>query len=335
MKIWYLPLEPLEMRYTKMQDEETQKHFKEHNFDYETIYGEPLSSEIKTGAFLDANSTNHYKFTQLMKVTKLFNEGQIKRGDMFYISDLWFPGIEAIRYMAYFNKVEPIGISGILHAGSFTDTDYVNDMKYWARDQELSWIKQSDIIFLGSEQTRQDLISKFNLSITELQKLKVTGLAFDSKRLSKYQKTWSEKKNQIIFPHRLDDEKQPFLMETIEKLYPDIKVIYTHKHKYSKDEYYKILGESKVLFSGSLQENYGYSVLEAITLGVNPVLPFNRTSNYKYIYPNKVLYKSFEEAVEKVKEFLDKPINLRYIGQYYDNSLNRQMKCLKDWERNY
>jgi len=326
--IWYLPLEPLEMRYTKMQDEVTQKAFRKVGFDYKPIYGTSLTSDIKTGAFLDANSTNHYKFSQLMEVTKLFNAGKIKPGDSFYVSDLWFPGIEAIKYMAFFNKVEPVYVFGILHAGSFTPTDYVNQLKYWAKDLELSWIKYADGIFLGSEQGRQDIIKTFNIEYPELEKLHVTGLAFDTERLEKYKIPWEEKEDIIIFPHRLDKEKQPAVMEAIEKFFPTVEVIYTHKKKYPKDEYYKILAKSKVLFSASLQENFGYSVLEAITLGVNPILPINNT-NYKYIYPKEVLYTSVEDAISKITYYLSHQIDLSETAYFYNGSIDRQVEIMK------
>jgi len=328
MTFWYLPLEPLEMRYTKMQDEVTQKTFKQYGFPYKTIYGTPLSTEIKTGAFLDANSTNHYKFSQLMEVTKLFNAGKVKKNDMFYISDLWFPGIEAIKYMAFFNKIEPVHVFGILHAGSFTPTDYVNQLKYWAKDLELSWIKYADGIFLGSEQGRQDIIKTFNIEYPELEKLHVTGLAFDSSRLEKYQIPWEKKEDIIIFPHRLDKEKQPELMKTIEKFFPECDVLFTHEHKFSKDEYYKRLAKSKILFSASLQENFGYSVLEGITLGVTPILPINNT-DYKYIYPKEILYTSIEDAVTKIQIYLDHPTDLTDIAHFYNGSLERQAQIMK------
>ena len=326
--LWYLPLETIEMRYTSMQDDVTQKAFKDGGIDFTTIYGTPLTKTIDTGAFLDANSTNYYKFSQLQKVARLFQRKEIKPGDMFYISDLWFPGIEAIKYMAFFNKVEPVYVFGILHAGSFTPTDYVNQLKYWARDLELSWIKYADGIFLGSEQGRQDIIKTFNIEYPELEKLHVTGLAFDTTRLEKYKIKWEEKEDIIIFPHRLDREKQPDLMKTISKFFPECEVIFTHEHKFSKDEYYKKLAKSKIMFSASLQENFGYSALEAITLGVNPILPINNT-DYKYIYPKEVLYTSMEEAVEKIRYYLKHQIDLTDIAHFYNGSINRQVEIMK------
>jgi len=327
--IWYLPLELLPMRYTSMQDDVTRRAFRKAGLSYSIINGEPLTESIDTGAFLDANSTNHFKFSQLQQVAKLFHEHKIQSGDAFYISDLWFPGIEAIKYMAFFNKV-PVGVFGILHAGSFTPTDYVNALKYWARPYELSLLKMADGIFLGSEQTRQDIIKTFNPEFPELEKLHVTGLAYDSHLLDKYKVPFEDKDDIILFPHRLDKEKQPELFDKLKSYFPDCEFIKTHEHNFSKPEYYKLLGKSKVLFSASLQENFGYSVLECCSLGVTPVLPINNTC-YKYMYPKYVLYRTFEEAIDRIKVALKTPIDLTHISDSYNSSLDRQVQIIKEW----
>ena len=322
--VYYLSLEPLEMRYTKMQDRVTQEAFKRANYKLEAIGGDTLSDSIKTGAFLDSNSTNYFKFSQLRNIAKMFSDGKIKDGSIFYVSDLWFPGLEAIKYMAFFQKID-IKIYGIFHAGSFTPTDFVNGMKNWAAFFERGWLRMVDGVFVGTEQVRQDLLRTFTLGFEELEKIHVTGLAYDSKEVEKY---LSEKENIIVFPHRLHKEKQPELFDKLAQ-YVNAECIKTHEHNFSKKEYYELLGRSKVLYSASLQENFGYSVLEGCSLKVTPVLPFNNT-DYKYIYPPAVLYKSFEESVDMVKRFLQYPIDLSHIPRQFDKSVDRQVEVIRN-----
>ena len=100
--LWYVPLELLDMRYTIMQDRVTQKAFKQEGINYSVISGETLTSKLDGKHFLNPYSTNYFKFTQLEDISKMFNEGLIKNGDAFYFSDLWYPGIESIKYMAHF-----------------------------------------------------------------------------------------------------------------------------------------------------------------------------------------------------------------------------------------
>ena len=265
--LYYVPLEILPMRYTEMQDRVTRKAFADADISFMTIEGEELSTKLGKDQFLNPFSTNYFKFSQLMKVCDLFNDGTIKDGDTFYFSDIWFPGIESIKYMAYFKGIK-VKIFGIMHAGSFTPTDTVNGMKEWARPYELSIIKASDIIFVGSEQTRQDMLKAFNFEYEDLMKIKVTGLAFDYDEVIKYAIPRSEKENIIVFPHRFHPEKQPELCKSLEKHFPDCKFVYTHEHNFSKAEFYELLAKSKVLFSASMQENFGYSILEGCALDV-------------------------------------------------------------------
>jgi len=81
------------------------REFRKQNKPFIKIDGALLTTKIETGAFLDSEGTNFYKFSQLQEVCKLFKEGIIKQDDTFFVSDLWFPGIEAIKYMAYFRGI--------------------------------------------------------------------------------------------------------------------------------------------------------------------------------------------------------------------------------------
>ena len=327
--LYYVPLEILPMRYTEMQDRITQKAFKDNGVKFVTINGTELSTKLGESQFLNPYSTNYFKFSQLMQICEMFNSGAIKNGDAFYFSDIWFPGIESIKYMAYFKGIK-VKIFGIMHAGSFTPTDTVNGMKEWARPYELSIIKASDIIFVGSEQTRQDMLKAFNLEYEDLLKIKVTGLAFDYYEVDKYSIPYEEKKDIIIFPHRVHPEKQIELCKSLEKQFPQCEFIYTHEHNYSKDEYYKILAKSKIMFSASLQENFGYSVLEGCVLNVMPVLPFNNT-DYKYLYPKEFLYDNVDDAIRLIRRILNGfRADLTFIPQYYNDSLQRQAKIIKE-----
>ena len=47
----------------------------------------------------------------------------------------------------------------------------------------------------------------------------------------------------------------------------------TLQHNFSKQEYYDLLSRARVVVSFALQENFGFSVAEAVYLGCVPVLP--------------------------------------------------------------
>jgi glycosyltransferase involved in cell wall biosynthesis len=268
------------------------------------IDGNILTTKIETGAFLDSEGTNYYKFSQLQKVCKLFKENKIKDGDVFFVSDLWFPGIEAIKYMAYFRNIQ-VKIKGLLHAGSFTETDFVRGIEDWAKWVERGWFHSFDKIFLGSQHIKHELIEKGR--IIDFKKLEVTGLPFIAEDLYKKVKKipWSKKEDIIVFAGRLDEEKQPWLFDRVigdfRRKYPGIaiKAVKTLELNLNKTDYLKLLAKSKIFFSASLQENFGYSALEASAYDCNLIVP-NRLV-YPEFYPEKCLYNDLDEAVKMIK----------------------------------
>ena len=78
------------------------------------------------------------------------------------------------------------------------------------------------------------------------------------------------------------------------------------------------MAKSKVVVSYALQENFGFGVNEAVSLGCVPVLP-NRLV-YPEIYPKEYLFNTFDESVlltmDAIKGDL-KPIQLDF-----NNSIN-------------
>ena len=313
--IYYLPLEHIEQRYTKLLDMQLKREFDSQGRIVTTIPGQRLpekEGKIKTGAFLDADDTIFYKASQLQQLCFFFSNGAIEDGTTFFVSDLWFPGIEAIKYMAHFHKVN-VQIKGILWAGSWTETDYVRALESWAKWVEIGWIQSFDKIFLGSEHLRNELYEKGR--ILDPLKCEVTGMPFHPEDLYQIvspieEGFWEQKKEQlVVFPCRIDEEKQPWkfdqLEEEIKQTHPDVRFIKSMEETTTKKEYLELLRDARVVFSAALQENFGYSILEAAAYNCNLVLP--RRLSYKEFFPDFCLYNSMEEAKEMVLKGLERP----------------------------
>jgi hypothetical protein len=97
--LFWLPLEELDKRYSKQTKQWYLREFKKHFRNVVVVEGKQLTTKIENGSFLDAYGTMFYKSTQMAQVAKLFREGKVKDNDIFFIDDLWFPGVEGIRYM--------------------------------------------------------------------------------------------------------------------------------------------------------------------------------------------------------------------------------------------
>ena len=307
-KIIYLPVEHpggiKDVRNNSLYDHYITNWLDRNNREYIRIYPdiEHLTS-LKAGSFLDAEFTIRFKSAQLEEVARLYREDVIQSGDIIWSADLWHPGIEGIAYMNYFAKKD-VKIRGMLHAGSFTDTDFVRDLERWAKNFEDIIFDISDKIYVGSEFIKNDVIKK---RIVDPNKLVVTGFPINEANLGKFYD--GNKEDIVLFSARNVDEKQPWLFEELTKRlkskpeYKNVQFINTLEHNFTKDEYYGLLAKSKIMVSYALQENFGVSIQEAADKMVVPVVP-NRLV-YPEFFGKEHLYDTFEESVSMVEHILD------------------------------
>jgi len=318
-KIIYLPLEHIETRYTTHMDRDILKYLEDSGKEYIRIYPDiPSPQKMKAGSFLDAEFTIRFKSAQLTEVARLYREDVIDSGDVVWSSDLWHPGLpESIAYMNYFAKKD-VKLRGLVHAGSWTDTDFVRNMERWAKNFEDILFDVANEIYCGSEFLKNDIVKK---RIIHPDKLVPTGFPIDTENLDKVKKV--EKENIVVFSGRNVDEKQPWLFDQMKEKFKneDIKFINTLEHNFSKEEYYNLLGKAKVVVSFALQENFGYSIAEAVYLGCTPVLP-NRLV-YPEFYEEQYLYNTFEEACEKVDMVIKGDLLSPVVVSDFQHSIER------------
>ena len=314
-KIIYLPLEHIESRYTTHMDRDILKYLEDSDKDFIRIYPDiPSPQTMKAGSFLDAEFTIRFKAVQIAEVAKLYREDVIDTGDIVWSSDLWHPGLpESIAYMNYFAK-KNVRLRGLIHAGSFTDTDFVRDMERWAKNFEDTLFDIADTIYCGSEFIKNDIVKK---RIINPNKLVSTGFPLDAENLNKIKPV--EKEDIVIFSGRNVDEKQPWLFKQMRDKIGDnnIKFINTLEHNFSKEEYYKLLSRAKVVVSFALQENFGFSILEACYLGCIPVVP-NRLV-YPELYNEKYLYNTFEDACSMVYDAIYNGVESSYVRDFQES----------------
>ena len=301
-KLIYLPLEHIPSRYTVHMDRDITEYLEDSGKEFIKIYPDiPAPKAMKTGSFLDAEFTIRFKAAQIEELARLYREDVITSGDIIWSSDLWHPGLpESVAYMNYFAKKD-VKLRGFIHAGSFTDTDFVRDLERWAKNFEDNLFDICDRIYCGSEFIKNDIVKK---RIVSPDKFVVTGLPLDEKELDIHHSNVVEKEDIVIFSGRNVDEKQPWLFEELaERLkYSGAEFINTQQHNFSKDEYYDLLSRAKVVVSYALQENFGFGVNEAVYLGCVPVLP-NRLV-YPEFYTEEYLYNTFDESVSMLEKAL-------------------------------
>lgn len=298
MRIINVPIEPYEERYTQQWYDWFEYYLKDK--DHITVLGEPLTDKVEVGSVLDVYGTHHYKYTQLAKIVKLIREGEIKTGDIIFFHDLWFPGLEGLAYIRDMSGIN-FQIRGVLHAGTWDENDFTfkNGMRYWGEHIENGWLAFVDKIYVGS-QYHKDLIIQ-SQQVAE-HKIKVTGLPFDSKEVCRIKKG-KGKENIIVFPHRLEEEKNPHLFDTLKKvLEPHLEnwqFIKTKDVCTTKEEYFELLSKAKIAVSFAEQETFGYAMLESISNHCVPVVP-NQVSYSTMLLYEDYRYNSFDQCLSKI-----------------------------------
>jgi hypothetical protein len=131
-----------------------------------------------------------------------------------------------------------------------------------------------------------------------------------------------EKRNLIVFPHRLAPEKQLDIFKDLQQSMPEYEFVVCQEQQLTKDEYHKLLGEAKIVFSANLQETLGISAYEGILVDAIPMMP-DRLS-YTEMYDEQFLYPSnWTESWESYLRFKPKVIErLRYYMTNYNNFNN-------------
>ena len=125
-----------------------------------------------------------------------------------------------------------------------------------------------------------------------------------------------EKKDIILFPHRMAPEKQPAIFQDLKNALPQYEFVVCQEKTLSKNEYHNLLGEAKLMFSANLQETLGISWYEGAILGVIPMMP-DRLS-YKEMALNEFLYPSeWTENMESYRKH--KKQLMAKIDDYMEN----------------
>ena len=353
--IYILELEPLKERYTDWWESHIPQEIEKLGKPCEVISGETLTDSVETGTVLDASSTNYWKASQLQKICEKFHKGEIKPHSHFLVADIWFPGIEMIRYMSQMYQI-PVFVWGIWHAGSCTLNDFAEPMHNWSRFFEMGFLNMCDGIFVGSDYSKESIRSRLLYPLPKKESDQIMnvihayGMPLNYDEIQQYE---SEKQNIILFPHRPDEEKNPnIFIDIIQGLsthwddFEDYKFVFcTSRKEYksqstwinallsslkikfsnveilgdlSKESYYKLLGSSKLAISTTSEENFGYCAVEALALGTQVLLP-NAFSHPEIVEENySILYNTYDELLERIPKILEKPLNTKELKSYVE-----------------
>lgn len=311
MRIINVPIESLEERYSASWNKWFPEAFVDMNIEFENIYPQPLTDKIRNGSFLDVCGTNYFKSCQLSILYEKLYNGEIGKGDVIFLHDLWFPGLEGLQYIRQGMNLD-FKICGILHAGTYDPYDFLSKqgMVSWGHLLENCWFNFVDQIYVATEFHKKLIVSKRRI---DPDKIKITGLPIYSDQ----DPDMALKENIVVFPHRLDEEKNPDLFDWLadQFKYSGWQFIKTKEVCKTKKEYFEILNRAKIAVSFADQETWGIAQQEALFAKCFPVVP-NKLS-YKELYHRVFRFSELYESVQCIKKFM-KPTK-RHISKMLHN----------------
>ena len=324
MTIYIVDLEAVDTRYTKEWKKYLPLQLKRHtNSKIEVISGGNTPQATTPGAFLNFGGTNVYKAKQMQQIGEMFCNGKIKDGDYFLYTDAWNPTVLQLRYMAELLGIK-IKIGGLWHAGSYDPQDFLGRLigdKPWVRNTERSMFETYDNNFFASDFHINMFVDTFkefgNYVGLTTNKTKVRRVGWPMEYLEGSMSAYKsmDKKDIILFPHRIAPEKQPDVFYDLKDALPQYEFIVCQEKELSKNEYHNLLGEAKIIFSANLQETLGISWYEGALVDTIPMVPdrlsYSEMALEEFKYPSdwtedfNKYFQHKEQIIQSIKNYIE------------------------------
>jgi glycosyltransferase involved in cell wall biosynthesis len=256
---------------------------------------------------------------------RLFCSGSVRPGDHFIFTDAWHPGIINLKYMSELLQI-PVTIHALWHAGSYDPQDFLGRLigdAPWVRNAEKSFYHAIDHNYFATE-FHIELFCKNLLGyedskiVREFAKDKIVRsgwpMEYMEDTLSMYK--GMEKRNLILFPHRIAPEKQVEIFRDLAEHLPQYEFVVCQDQQLTKNEYHNLLGEAKLVFSANLQETLGISWYEGAVVDAIPMVP-DRLSYSEMAYDTFKYPSHWTESFEAYEAH--RPMICSKIIQFMEN----------------
>ena len=355
-------LEPYKARYTLQLTEWNERVFNRRKIKYVIVPGETLDTDqaIVTGQVLDAHGRSYFGMSQIMNLVKMMKQGEVTSEDVIYFEDMFQPGIESLPYIL--NQI-PSNLRPRVYvrclAQSIDPDDFVH---VWGMAKWMGLYEQMVNQFVdGVLATNEEMVAHMRIAGWNAPIYNISGLAFGKdeviERVSGNIKPFNDRRMRVVLSARWDQEKQPdFYMDLIEaykkrhnnntefvicsggklksnnqsymkrtaKMVDDGSL--TVYEDLSKNQYYDIVNNSRVVFNCALQDWVSNTVSEADALGCNVLYPAYRSFPETFANDHERMYVpwSIEDALNKLDNLLRKPHpNMGKISDYNNKTIDR------------
>ncbi len=341
--VFLVDLEAVETRYTGQWKAHVPFLLQKAGHNVQIISGPTdIPSATTPGAFLNFGGTNIYKSAQVEQMGRLFCNGSVHPGDHFIFTDAWHPGIINLKYMSELLQI-PVKIHALWHAGSYDPQDFLGRLigdTPWVRNAEKSFYHAIDHNYFATEfhieLFAKNLLGYENADVIRQfapNKIVRTGWPMEYMQDALLEYKGMEKKNLILFPHRIAPEKQVEIFKDLKEQLPQYDFVICQEYQLTKNEYHNLLGESKLVFSANLQETLGISWYEGCVVNSIPMVPdrlsYSEMAMDEFKYPSDwtINYNSYKANRTKVCDKI-----VEYMENYnkYIPLVHKQMEVLRD-----
>ena len=315
MTIYIVDIEAVDTRYTKQWKEYLPKQLQRAtNSEVVVISGGETPQATTPGAFLNFGGTNVYKSKQLEQIGEMFCKGKVKDGDYFLYTDAWNPTVIQLRYMAELLGVD-IRVGGLWHAGSYDPHDFLGRLigdKPWVRHAEQSMYECYDDNFYATDFHIELFAESLDIDDSKTHRV---GWPMEYLKNSLDSYKGMEKRDLILFPHRIAPEKQVDIFRDLAEQLPEYEFVVCQERELTKNEYHNLLGEAKMVFSSNLQETLGISWYEGALVDAIPMVPdrlsYSEMALSEFKYPSVwtedfASYRKHRgEVVSQIREYME------------------------------
>ena len=377
-KLFYMGLESYEARYTLQLTEWNKRVFDRRGLDVVYVPGSTIDNtqSISVGQVLDAHGRSYFSMSQMMNLVQLMKNGEVTHEDVVYFEDMFQPGIESLPYI--FDQIpadqRPRVYVRCL-AQSIDPDDFVH---VWGMARWMGLYEQMVNEFVtGVLATNEEMIAHMRIAGWRAPIYNISGLAFGKAEVleringADNVQPFENRTMRVGFAARFDQEKQPdFFMDLIEMWhaqgpYPvEFAVFsggplrsnnpaYIDRAKQmqadgklkiydglTKNDYYALLNDTRVLFNCALQDWVSNTVSEADTLGCNVLYPAYRSFPETFANdPNRMYVPwSIDDAYMKLRNLLEQPHhNMGLISDWNNGTIDRIVDILQgtgeQWNR--
>ncbi len=376
-KLYHMGLESYVSRYTMQLTEWSRRVFERRGIDYVLVPGDTLDSSenIVVGQVLDAHGRSYFSMSQMMNLVKLMREGAVTGEDAILFEDMFSPGMESLPYIM--DQI-PANMRPKIWVRCLAQTIDPDDFVHvWGMSKWMSLYEHMCNEFVtGVLATNEEMVAHMRVAGWRAPLYNISGLSFGKEEVLERiggkacVRPFKDRIRRVVMAARFDQEKQPeFFMDLIERVkqeHPEIlfsvlsggtlrsnapkslkrlrdlqmsqKVsIYENL---SKNDYYRILNDSRVLFNCALQDWVSNTGSEADALGANLLFPAYRSFPEVFANDHTRMYVpwSMDDAVTKLYQLIEEPHpRMGQISDWNDGTIDRILDIIQgngeQWRR--